>query len=88
MLKTVKELQGKAAEYQKGKGTGGSSGAQTLRRTLSLAAALANGAMSAASTMRNKALTYMSKAVAVDKKGSAKAESEGFDESLLESFKI
>lgn len=88
MLKTVKELQSKAAEYQKGKGTGGSAGAQTLRRTLSLAAALANGAMSAASTMRNKALTYMSKAVSVDKKGSAKAESEAFDESMLESFKI
>ena len=88
MLKTIKELQSKAAEYQKKNNTGSSAGAQTLRRTLSMAAALANGALSAASTMRNKALTYMSKAVAVDKRGSSDAKKESFDEDLLESFKI
>ena len=92
MLKRVKELQNEA----KGAiGKPNALNAAVFRRVLSLAAALANGALSTASSLRNKALTYMSKAVAADKKGadgdkkgSAKAESEGFDESMLESFKI
>lgn len=92
MLKRVKELQNEAKGAV---GKPNALNAAVFRRVLSLAATLANGALSTASSLRNKALTYMSKAVAADKKGaegdkkgSAKAESEGFDESMLESFKI
>lgn len=92
MMKRIKELQ---TEAKSAAAKPNGLNAAVFRRVLSLAAALANGALSTASSLRNKALTYMSKAVAADKKGadgdkkgSAKAESEGFDESMLESFKI
>ena len=88
MLKTIKEIQSNAASFQKSSNTAGSQAAGHLRHTLSAAASLANGVLSVASTLRNKALTYMSKAVAVDKRGSSDAKKESFDEDLLESFKI